>query len=388
MVIDFCYDDLGQYGIGYPNLAKRNLQPDQFDNEYPRVVPLRLLLHFQNLGINSRAHLVQIAPKGAWYPVAFAWHDFGCDYIGMMSPTVQDRLRSGDIRALFYYHEGDNPQKICDHLRSRCRSHDVPETCFLLVSANSAADDIQQAVYFPDHEYFFRWINRRQQPQPPLMQQRRYQFTALNRVHKIWRAHVMADLERSGILARSLWSYHKDVTMQDADQEHPLDLCALPDWPAVTDRFLSAGPYVCDSADAELINDHSTVNEKLFTQSNCHIVLETLMDADGSGGAFLTEKTYKCIKFAQPFVIIGTPGSLACLRRDGYRTFDHVIDPQYDTITDASKRYLAIKGVLADIMEQDPLDFLKRCIPDLLHNQDVFLNHKSQGLSRLIQRLA
>lgn len=388
MVVDFCYDDLGQYGIGYPNLAQRNLEPDRFDSEWPRVVPLRLLMHMKSMGMNNRAHLIGQAPVGAWYPVAFAWHDFSCDYIGLMAAETLNRLRRREIMVLFYYHEGDNPLLIRDHLRQRCMQNHVPPDCFLLVSANSAADQIEQCTYFPDHEYFFRWINRRQRPEVPLIGLRPYMFTALNRLHKSWRAHVMADLQIQGLLEGSLWSYNHDITQQSADEEHPLDLGAIKDWPETTRKFLQNGPYYCDSKDSDLQNDHSQVNPALYTQSYCHVVIETLMDADGSGGAFLTEKTYKCIKFGQPFVIIGTPGSLDQLRRAGYRTFDSVIDPSYDRISDASARYLAIRRVLSDIRQQDPLLFFQRCLDDVLHNQDVFLNHKSLALDQLLCRMA
>lgn len=386
MLINFCYDDLGQYNIGYPNLARPGLAPDQFDHEYPRVVPLRLLLHLTSLGINHRAHLVESAPNGSWYPVAFAWHDFSCDYVAMMSPVLHERLRQHTIRVLFYYHEGDNPQKICQHLRRRCQDHYLPDDCFLLVSANSAADQIDQCVYFADHEYFFRWVNRRQQPSPIQPHARRYRFTALNRLHKTWRAFVMADLQDLGLLEDSLWSYNHG-TMDLADQDHPLDVTAIPEWISTTDRFLADAPYVCDSDNMNVMNDHVQVNVELYTGSYCHIVLETFMDADGSNGCFLTEKTYKCIKYGQPFVIIGTPGSLAQLRREGYRTFDTVIDPTYDTIVDATKRYLAIRRCLQDIAAQDPMEFFTACLPDAQHNQSIFLNHQSNGLSRLIQHL-
>lgn len=387
MVINFCYDDLGQYGIGYPNLARTGLDPERFDSEWPRVVPLRLLMHMKSMGINNRAFLIAQAPVGSWYPVAFAWHDFSCDYIGLMAPQTLDRLRQREIMVLFYYHEGDNPLLIRDHLRHRCVQNNVPPDCFLLVSANSAADTLDQCTYFPDHEYFFRWINRHQHPDVPSIKTRPYVFTALNRLHKSWRAHVMADLYDQGLLADSLWSYNHDVTMHDANEEHPLDLGAIDDWQAITKKFLDNGPYYCDNNDSDLQNDHRQVNTMLYSDSYCHIVLETLMDADGSSGAFLTEKTYKCIKFGQPFVIVGTPGSLGQLRQAGYRTFDSVIDPTYDEISDASTRYLEIRRVLSDIRQQDPLDFFQKCLPDILHNQDVFLNHKSSGLDRLLDRM-
>ena len=386
-MINFCYDDLGDFGIGYPNLARRDVEPWQFDDTWPRTVPLRLLLYLQAQGINNQAHVVDQAPTGAWYPVAWAWHDFSCDYIGLMSESTRAKLRDRSIRALFYYHEGDDPKQIVQHLRARCDQHQVPNDCFLLVSANTAADSMPGACYFPDHEYFFRWLNRAQSAVPVTGQQRPYRFTALNRLHKSWRGMIMADLHAQGMLDQSLWSYNTDLTMEDSVSEHPLDVASIKGWANITRSFLEAGPYVCDSSDSDAHNDHSLVNTKLYSDSACHIVFETLLDADGSGGSFLTEKTYKCIKYGQPFVIIGTAGSLAQLQRDGYRTFDRAIDPTYDTITNSTDRYMAIRAVLKDLACVPTDQLMSACRADLEHNQRIFLDLQSHGLNRLVERL-
>lgn len=386
-MIHFCYDHLGEFGIGYPNLARQDIEPWQFDDTWPRTVPLRLLLYLQAQGIDHAPHLIVDAPVGSWYPVAWSWHDFNCDYIGLMSEQVRTKLRDRLIRLLFYYHEGDDPAKIVQHLRIRCTQNQVPEDCFLLVSANTSADRVPGACYFSDHEYFFRWLNRRQAVAPVIKQQRPYQFTALNRLHKSWRAMIMADLYDRGLLVNSLWSYNTDLTMEDPSSEHPLDISRIEGWVDSTRSFLQSGPYVCDSADADAHNDHSMVNIDLYQESACHIVFETLLDADGSGGSFLTEKTYKCIKYGQPFVIVGAAGSLEQLRRDGYRTFDHVIDPTYDSTIDSTERYLAIRSVLTKIAQTPPDQLMTQCRPDLEHNQRIFLGLQSNGLNRLIDRL-
>lgn len=386
-MINFCYDDLGDFSIGYPNLARRDIEPWQFDDTWPRVVPMRLLMYMVAQNIQHSAHLVENAPVGSWYPVAWAWHDFTVDYVGLCSDLVRERLRAKEIRLFFYYHEGDNPSRIVPHLQQRCQQHQVPIDCFLLVSANSAAQHLAQACYFPDHEYFFRWLNRRQSPARPTPGARQYKFTALNRLHKSWRAYVMADLHKHGLLDRSIWSYNTDMIMDSADSDNPLDSAAVQGWVDTVQNFLSRGPYFCDGTDADAHNDHTLVNAALYTQSSCHIVFETLMDADGSGGSFLTEKTYKCIKYAQPFVIVGTSGSLAQLRQDGYRTFDSVWDNSYDDIVDNTQRYLAIRRLLGEIQRQDGRTLLERCLPDLEHNQRVFLDMQSLGLNRLLQRL-
>lgn len=388
-MIDFCYDDLGENpDLGYPNLAVPNLLPDQFDTTWPRSLPLRLLMYLQQFGLHFRAHEVQQAPPGSWYPIALAWHDFDCDYFALVSEHARRRAKQGDIRFLFYYHEGDHPGRIADRFDSLCAQHRLPKNCYLFVSANSSADRYDRFFYFNDHEYFLSYINRRQFCTAADPHARPYDFTALNRIHKWWRASVMSDLTRQGLLTNSLWSYNTALTEDDRPEDNPIRLDALPDWHCVVKDFLEGGPYVCDSTDAVQHNDHRSVNIDLYRQSYCHLVIETLFDVDQSGGTFLTEKTFKCLKFGQPFVIIGPVGSLEVLRKSGYRVFDHAIDNSYDSIIDNTDRWLAARQAIKSIKTQDMHRWYLDCLDDVQHNQWNFANKVHGALDRLARLLA
>lgn len=384
MVIDFCYDDVASSPtLGYPNLAQPGLGPDDFDVTWPRVLPLRMLMY----GMEFRVWSVDQAPTGAWYPVALGWHDFECDYFALMPELTRQRLRRGDIRALFYYHEGDNPFRIRERFDQCCDHNHLPRSCYRFISANSAADRVPGFVYFNDHEYFFTYLNRNQPATEATNHAREFEFTALNRTHKWWRASVMSDLHRHGVLDRSLWSYNTQQQIEEDPRDNPLQVFRNQRWQAVLDQFVAHGPYFCDHDNTDLHNDHREVNVDLYTRSYCHIVLETLLDVDQSGGAFLTEKTYKCIKFGQPFVIVGPAGSLAVLRRQGYRVFDHCIDNSYDTIESNTDRWLAARQAIQAIKQQDMHAWYLKCLDDVRHNQEVFAAKPHQDLARLLQRL-
>lgn len=373
--------------LGYPNLARFGLQGHEFDDQWPRTVPLRLLVYFDLAGIITRSFTVRDAPSNSWYPVALAWHDFNCDYISLMSSVLLSRVRDCEIRLLFYYHEGDNPTQIKQRIDMLCVNHDLPSDCYLFVSANTAAACLENFCYFPDHEYFFRYLNLSQVIPDIHTGSRSYEFTALNRTHKWWRASCMADLLQLGVLDRSLWSYNTGCTINDNEQDNPLELARIAGWRTSVAEFINKGPYFCDSDDDQLHNDHRHVPVKLYQDSYCHLVIETLFDADQSGGAFLTEKTYKAIKFGQPFVIIGTVHSLHALRQQGYRTFDHAINNSYDEITDNTKRWLAVRKSILEIQSQDMHEWFQRCLPDVKHNQDTFNKMFSASLNNMIQRL-
>jgi hypothetical protein len=386
--IDFCYDSLGANpNLGYPNLAVADLVPEQFDTVWPRVLPLRLLMYLQQFGYNFRTHLVHSAPIGAWYPVALAWHDFDCDYFALISVEAKQRARRGEIRFLFYYHEGDHPGRIQKRFDLLCDQHQLPRTCYLFVSANSAADNHRNCYYFNDHEYFLDYINRRQIAPPAHSAARKFEFTALNRIHKWWRATVMSDLWSAGLLDRSLWSYNTVLTEDDRPEDNPISLEQHPYQVANIQRFLDNGPYECDGSDQTKHNDHRYINTDLYLQSYCHLVIETLFDVDQSGGTFLTEKTFKCLKFGQPFVIIGPAGSLAVLRQSGYKVFDHAVDNRYDTIEDNTQRWIAVRKCIQTLQQQDMHTWHQDCLDDVLHNQWLFATKDHGALDRLVSKL-
>lgn len=65
------------------------------------------------------------------------------------------------------------------------------------------------------------------------------------------------------------------------------------------------------------------------------VVLETLFD---DSRLHLTEKSLRPIACGKPFLLLGTPGSLAYLRDYGFKTFGNIIDESYDHETDPTIR--------------------------------------------------
>ena len=158
-MINFCYDRLAMPNIGYPNLAKWQAEPftvewRQFDAHWPRTVPLRLTMYLDSAQIPYGIYTIEDAPNGSWYPIAFSWFDFTCDYFELLSSEVAMRIIKKEIKLLFYYHEGDNPARIYSQLGRL-----LPSYCYHFISANTAADDLPSATYFSEHEFFFRHVN-------------------------------------------------------------------------------------------------------------------------------------------------------------------------------------------------------------------------------------
>lgn len=371
--------------IGYPNLAQHHASPftpawRQFDAHYPRVVPLRLLMYTKNFEVKR---VINSVGTKSWYPIGLGWFDFSVDYFDLLSDLVKNEIVHAGIKVLFYYHEGDNPARIKTRLDELVIKHNLPLDCYHFVSANTTADKLENFSYFPDHEFFFRHVNRHQKAVP---NNPTHDFTALNRLHKWWRASVMSDLQHRGLLDNSIWSYNTANTAStDLEQDNPIELDRVNGWRERTQVFANNSPYRCDSLSSAQQNDHHQVNTDLYTKSRCHIVLETLFDVDQSGGAFLTEKTFKAIKYGQPFVIAGGMGSLQALRDMGYRTFDNVINPAYDTIENNTDRWLAIADVLTEL-KRNP-GWYEACADDILYNQEIFAQRTHEPVNRLLKEL-
>jgi len=374
----------------YPTLAQWTAQPytsgwRQFAHHWPNTVPVELLEHCRTHGVECELSLVEDY-VGGYYPVGLGFFKFDIDYFDLMNALVRSYLQTGKLTVLFYYHEGDNPARIKSRLDQLCHMHGLPVNCYRFVSGNTAADCIPGFAYFPDHELLFWHRNQAVAPAEIHHNTRPFEFTALSRTHKWWRATAMADLKRSNLLDQSQWSYGT-VDVGDKFKDNPIEIDLYSGLRKAVKEFVTGAPYQCDRMTTEQQNDHHLTEYAHYTQSYCNIVLETHFDADQSGGAFLTEKTFKPIKHGQPFVIVGTPGSLAALRSLGYRTFDHVIDNSYDLETNNTQRWIKIKSAVAKIKSQNMHDWFDRCRNDIEHNQQLFCSSKNHRLNNLLERL-
>ena len=379
-------------GRAYPALTTHDALPgttawQEFINHYPQTVPCELIEHCEAHGVDYNLYTVDDTyPWGSYYAIGIGFFKFDVDYFSLMSDKVYDALKSGRLIALFYYHEGDHPYKIKERLNGLCIAWQLPIDCFRFVSGNTQAADIPGCVYFPDHELLYWRRNIAVPPTPINYQPSSRDFTALSRTHKWWRATVMTDLYRNGLLENSYWSYRTDVDLNESESENSIEVDQLNIKYAI-EQFLKGAPYTCDDFDSDDHNNHALVETAHYSNSRCNIVLETFLDTDQSVGAFLTEKTFKPIKHGQTFIIVGPFRSVATLRSLGYRVFDSVIDNSYDLIPNDTDRWRAVFKEIVKIKQSDPKKWFDRCLVDIEHNQQLFVRQKTDRLNTLLQQL-
>ena len=93
-------------------------------------------------------------------------------------------------------------------------------------------------------------------------------------------------------------------------------------------------------------NASANFNIDDYSNTDFEVVLETIFD---DSRLHLTEKTLRPIACSQPFLLVGTHGSLEYLRSYGFETFGDVIDENYDSIVDPVQRLKAIVDCMKSI---------------------------------------
>ena len=374
----------------YPALARHQAEPytqswREFEQHWPCTVPFRLQEYCEHHGVGLNI----FGPDGPWpadafYPIGLGFFNFDIDYFELLPPRVFAELAHSHIRILFYYHEGDNPAKIKQRLDALVVQHQLPPHCYRFVSGNTAARDLEDFVYFADFELWYWHRNHATVPLVINNQPREREFTALNRLHKDWRATAMADLLQHHVLDNSYWSYCE--TGQLIDEDNPIEIDSFDNLRSATEQFLKSAPYYSDELNQAERNNHANLVGKYFNNSYCHIVLETHWDADQSGGAFITEKTFKPIKHGQMFFVAGPAGSLQTLRNMGYRTFDGILDTSYDYDTNNTHRWRKLRNAIVRAQSDLPR-LVKRARADIEHNQRLFLELKTARLNILLEHI-
>jgi len=371
----------------YPALATHEARPytqswREFGQHYPYTIPIRLEEYFNYHGV--KLNINQSTNRLQFYPVGLAFFDFSIDYVGLVPIHIKEQIKLGSVKLLFYYHEGDNPERIKQRLDFLIDLHCLPTNSYIFVSANSRADSIDQFVYFNDFELWYYQRNEAVVATPVHTTSKHYDFTALCRLHKSWRATIMADLFRNQILNYSQWSYCETGVL---DNNNPIEIDSFDNLRNDTELFLKRAPFLWDRLNQDQRNDHSSIGDiELYKNSYCNIVVETHFDADQSGGVFLTEKTFKPIKHGQLFFIVGCAGSLQELKKLGYSTFDQWLDNNYDFINNNTVRWSKLKQAIKQAQRDLPKIYAA-AVNDIKHNQQLFLELKTQRLNNLVEKI-
>jgi len=389
-MVTFCIDQIIN-GKPYPNAARWEAVPytpewRKFSVNWPYSEPLHFLEYLDRWNIPYKFVSWTQATKDTFYPISLSYFDFGIDWFATIPSIIREKLRSKSLTLWFFYSEGDNPCRIRDHLYEQARRHEVDPNRIRFTSANSSADSIENFSHFVDDECLFQLRNQ-DAPVDYHERPRSKKFTALVRTGKWWRATTMARLWRQDLHSQGYFSYNHEISVDDLEQDNPIEIDSFENLRADTYKFLEHCPFKSDDLSSDQHNLYATTVREHFENSYLNVILETHMDVDQSGGVFLTEKTFKPIKNCQPFVVVGAAGSIAQLKKMGYRTFDHVIDHSYDSMENTTQRWNAVCLEIERLLSTDLHALYLSCQEDLIWNQNLFIAGKQDRLNSLLERL-
>ncbi len=118
-------------------------------------------------------------------------------------------------------------------------------------------------------------------------------------------------------------------------------------------------PLILDNTNFNSYPMENTVDavESYYENSLINIVSETFFF---DKPIHITEKTFKPIAFKQPFIMIGSHGSLRHVKDLGFKTFSEFWNEDYDLIQDNEIRMLAVLKIVEEVAnwsEEKKIDF-------------------------------
>lgn len=414
-MINFCFDNFKPVNCyPWPNLVP-------MDHDKITVSPLgRVIIHDANWGTtppwSSDAMLVRFlhmlgmeyliwdtetAPVGSFYLVDLClFNQQGFDYFAYLSPAALQRLQQREIKLLITYGEADLAAPIQDCVFALCdRYHINPVD--VLISLGCTVPSYSPSNFYHLNEDYFSYLYAQSWAQTePLYwhgEPREKVMTVLTRVHKDWRAYFSSWFWHRSHNQHCYFSYNMvdyDKNMLQSDDMSPWGIMMAdhPELQMQIHEFLAQCPFVADQLDNTENNRQIHRVDQHFTNSYWNLVLETTMDmAHQLPGVFITEKTWKPIANAQPFIILGNAHSLTYLRDQGYRTFCEIgIDESYDDIVDSADRMRAVCALVDDIFNWSPnthLEVMHNAREIVEHNQRIFWHTARAQLQDFIDQI-
>lgn len=217
---------------------------------------------------------------------------------------------------------------------------------------------------------------------------RPYEFVMLNGRLRPHRKALIDALREAGLLDNALWTnlnagvemgFTSKLTVAPTE---PIRL--LPEQYEIE----RARPNMSTAPEHSFAKHHlfgntwgdAIVNPRVYTDSWFSLVTETVYDYPHT---FRTEKIWKPILMAHPFVVAANRGYLRDLRSAGFRTFGHLIDEGYDLLDDPEQRLTRIVDTIGAISSQGAGAFWQASRAECEHNQALLAEYNQRERTAL-----
>jgi len=219
-----------------------------------------------------------------------------------------------------------------------------------------------------------------------------YSFLFLNGRLRPHRKYLIDGLRNNGLLDHALWTClgsTVEMAFTSSLETHTTEpIRTLP----VQYEIPRAQPQLAHLPESGFVKHElfgntwgdAIVNPLCYAHTHFSVVSETIYDYPYT---FRTEKIWKPILMAHPFVAAANPGYYADLRAAGFRTFGHLIDESFDTIQDPAARGQRIVDTIRDICYNGAGEFARAAEDVCKYNQQHLRAYNQQQRARLPQLL-
>lgn len=222
---------------------------------------------------------------------------------------------------------------------------------------------------------------------------RRYQYLFLNGRLRPHRKYLIDTLRDLGLLDHALWTNlgsRVEMGFTSSLTTFPLEPIRLLPLEYEIERAVPNLTTVEQQGFVKhaLFNNtwgDAIVNPRCYTDSWFSLVTETIFDYPHT---FRTEKIWKPILMAHPFVVAANQGYLRDLQNAGFKTFGHLIDESYDRIDRAEVRISRIIDTMTWLCkDSNAAEFWEASRDICKYNQQHLVEYNRQQRAELPQQL-
>lgn len=220
---------------------------------------------------------------------------------------------------------------------------------------------------------------------------RPYAFLFLNGRLRPHRKHLIDRLREHKLLDYALWSNLSSQVEMGFTSQLTAKLCSTSESVRLLppeyeiERAVSQLTQVPESGFVkhQLFNNtwgDAIVNYRCYTDTWFSVVTETIFDYPHT---FRTEKIWKPVLMAHPFVVAANPGYLRDLRNAGFKTFHTLLDEGYDQIDCPHRRAERIIDTVRAICYSGSAEFWEASRDICKYNQQHLVEYNRQQRAAL-----
>jgi hypothetical protein len=222
---------------------------------------------------------------------------------------------------------------------------------------------------------------------------RPYEFLFLNGRLRPHRKYLIDHLRSQGLLSNALWTnLSSQVELGFTSQlsiSSPIEPVRLLPPEYEIERAVSQMSLVPESGFVKHLLFNNTwgdaiVNHRCYTDTWFSLVTETIFDYPHT---FRTEKIWKPVLMAHPFVVAANSGYLRDLRDAGFQTFHTLIDESYDQIDCPSTRIERIINTVRGISQSGAAEFWEASRDICKYNQQHLVEYNREQRAQLPRNL-